>query len=51
MNDIHEMIWASASRSPVGNSPASGKPILLENCRRLDGNRPLLNVVDKEKWY
>ena len=25
--------------------------ILLENCRRFAGNQPLLNVVDKEKWY
>ena len=25
--------------------------ILLENCRRFAANRPLLNVVDKEKWY
>jgi phosphoglycerate dehydrogenase-like enzyme len=25
--------------------------ILLENCRRFANNEPLLNVVDKEKWY
>jgi phosphoglycerate dehydrogenase-like enzyme len=25
--------------------------ILLENCRRFAKNEPLLNVVDKEKWY
>jgi phosphoglycerate dehydrogenase-like enzyme len=25
--------------------------ILLENCRRFARNEPLLNVVDKEKWY
>ena len=25
--------------------------ILLENCRRFAANQPLLNVVDKEKWY
>src|SRR5262245_46108820 len=25
--------------------------ILLENCRRFAGHQPLLNVVDKEKWY
>jgi len=25
--------------------------ILLENCRRFAGSQPLLNVVDKEKWY
>jgi hypothetical protein len=24
---------------------------LLENCRRFAGNEPLLNVVDKRKWY
>jgi phosphoglycerate dehydrogenase-like enzyme len=25
--------------------------ILLDNCRRFANNEPLLNVVDKEKWY
>lgn len=25
--------------------------LLLENCRRFAGNEPLLNVVDKRKWY
>ena len=25
--------------------------ILLENCRRFAAGQPLLNVVDKEKWY
>jgi phosphoglycerate dehydrogenase-like enzyme len=25
--------------------------ILLENCRRFANHEPLLNVVDKEKWY
>jgi len=25
--------------------------ILIENCRRFANNEPLLNVVDKEKWY
>ena len=25
--------------------------ILLENCRRFARREPLLNVVDKEKWY
>ncbi len=25
--------------------------LLLENCRRFANNEPLLNVVDKEKWY
>ena len=25
--------------------------ILLENCRRFANNEPLLNGVDKEKWY
>lgn len=25
--------------------------LLLENCRRFARNEPLLNVVDKEKWY
>jgi phosphoglycerate dehydrogenase-like enzyme len=25
--------------------------ILLENCRRFARNEPLLNVVDKERWY
>ena len=25
--------------------------ILLENCRRYAAGRPLLNVVDKEKWF
>jgi len=25
--------------------------ILLENCRRFASNEPLLNVVDKRKWY
>jgi phosphoglycerate dehydrogenase-like enzyme len=25
--------------------------ILLENCRRFAAGRPLLNVVDKEKWF
>ena len=25
--------------------------LLLENCRRFAGNKPLLNVVDKRKWY
>jgi phosphoglycerate dehydrogenase-like enzyme len=25
--------------------------ILLENCRRFAGNQPLINVVNKEKWF
>jgi phosphoglycerate dehydrogenase-like enzyme len=25
--------------------------ILLENCRASPDNQPLLNVVDKEKWF
>jgi phosphoglycerate dehydrogenase-like enzyme len=25
--------------------------LLLENCRRFSRNEPLLNVVDKGKWY
>jgi phosphoglycerate dehydrogenase-like enzyme len=25
--------------------------ILLENCRRFAAGQPLLNVVDKEKWF
>lgn len=25
--------------------------LLIENCRRFAANQPLLNIVDKEKWY
>ena len=25
--------------------------LLLENCRRFAAGEPLLNVVDKSKWY
>jgi phosphoglycerate dehydrogenase-like enzyme len=25
--------------------------MLIENCRRFAANQPLLNIVDKEKWY
>ena len=39
------------SRSPVRRIARSGRRYLLENCRRFARNEPLLNVVDKEKWY
>src|SRR2546428_335778 len=51
-------LWAMPNVLITPHVAISGAPyrqkweeILLENCRRFAGNQPLLNVVDKEKWY
>src|SRR6266446_6090302 len=51
-------LWTMPSVLITPHVAISGAPyrqkweeILLENCRRFAGNQPLLNVVDKEKWY
>jgi hypothetical protein len=31
--------------------PQKWEAILLESCRRFATDQPLLNVVDKEKWF
>jgi hypothetical protein len=42
-----EASWPEKIRQAVPGA----EEILLENCRRFAKNTPLLNVVDKEKWY
>jgi phosphoglycerate dehydrogenase-like enzyme len=51
-------LWAMPNVLITPHVAISGTPyrqkwedILLENCRRFARNEPLLNVVDKEKWY
>jgi len=51
-------LWAMPNVLITPHVAISGVPyrqkweeILLENCRRFAGHQPLLNVVDKEKWY
>jgi phosphoglycerate dehydrogenase-like enzyme len=51
-------LWAMPNALITPHVAISGAPyrqkweeILLENCRRFARNEPLLNVVDKEKWY
>jgi phosphoglycerate dehydrogenase-like enzyme len=51
-------LWAMPNVLITPHVAISGAPyrqkweeILLENCRRFARNEPLLNVVDKDKWY
>ncbi len=51
-------LWAMPNVLMTPHVAIAGAPyrqkweeILLENCRRFAANKPLLNVVDKEKWY